>query len=149
MSESPTPDHPSRPGALPRERTVSPRREVCFVIGRGGAILWSDASNDPSALPDSRQRWQAIWSHRDEIEEIAHSHPNGPAAFSSEDESTMSALVSGLGRSMRFSVVAPRAMVAREVRDEPTDLLGDLIVEPEPWWAGLLRLASGMHDESA
>ena len=133
----------------------SPRREVCFLIGRGGAILWSDASNDPSALPDSRQRWQAIWSHRDELEEIAHSHPDGPAAFSSEDESTMSALVSGLGRPVRFSVVARSVTVAREMalpRADETEPITrppeDQIVEPEPWWAGLLRLASGMHEDS-
>ena len=115
------------------------KREVCFLIGRGGAILWSDASDDPSALPDSRERWEAIWQRRDELEEIAHSHPNGPAAFSSEDESTMSALCSGLGRTVRFSVVAPQAMIARDSDGWEGQ------VEPEPWWAGLLRLASGMQ----
>ena len=47
-------------------------REVCFLIGKGGAILWADASNSPAALPDSRARWEAIWTHRDELEVIAH-----------------------------------------------------------------------------
>ena len=112
-------------------------REVCFLIGAGGAILWADASNSPMALPDSRTRWEAIWSRRGELVEIAHSHPNGPAAFSREDETTMEALDSALGRAVRFSVVAPRVTIARE---------GSRVIEvvPEPWWAALLRLASGM-----
>jgi hypothetical protein len=115
-------------------------REVFFLIGRGGALLWSDASDSPAALPDSRARWEAIWRHREELEELAHSHPLGPLAFSHEDETTMAALESALGKSLRFSVVAPNGMIARN---------GDatLRVEPEPWWAALLRLASGMHSE--
>lgn len=116
-------------------------REVCFLIGAGGAILWADASDSPMALPDSRARWEAIWSRRAELVEIAHSHPNGPAAFSREDETTMEALDSALGRAVRFSVVAPRVTIAREA--------GKVVeVVPEPWWAALLRLASGMKTET-
>ena len=114
------------------------KREVCFLIGRDQAVLWSDASDSPSALPDSRARWQAIWHRREELTEIAHSHPNGPAAFSAEDETTMEALTGALGRAIRFSVVAPSAVVVRE---------GDrtYAVTEEPWWAALMRLASGME----
>ena len=114
-------------------------REVCFLIGRSGAILWADASASPVALPDSRARWEAIWTHRAELEEIAHSHPAGPSAFSAEDESTMAALVDALGTAPRFSVVAPRTMIARVGSSTIT-------VHPEPWWAGVLRLASGMEE---
>lgn len=112
-------------------------REVCFLLGDNGAILWADASNSPVALPDSRDRWEAIWELRAELAEIAHSHPVGPAAFSAEDESTMAALDSALGRPLRYSVVAPRAMIVR-AHGETFPL------DSEPWWAGLLRLASGM-----
>ncbi len=118
------------------------KREVCFLIGRDGAILWSDASDNPAALPDSRERWRAIWHHRHELDEIAHSHPNGPAELSGEDISTMKAVESGLGRTLRFSVVAPYAMVAR-CGDEQAR------IDNEPWWAGLMRLASGMQDRGA
>lgn len=111
-------------------------REVCFLVGRSGAILWADASDSPVALPDSRARWEAIWRHRDELDVIAHSHPAGPAAFSAEDESTMQAIDSALGRTLRYCVVAPRVTIAREG-----------IISPEPWWAALLRLASGMEKE--
>jgi hypothetical protein len=114
------------------------RGEVCFLVGRGGAVLWSDASPSPVALPDSRERWEAIWRLRDELEEIAHSHPVGPLHFSAEDESTMEALNGALGREVRFSVVAPAGMIARQ-GDRNED------VREEPWWAALLRLASGMR----
>jgi hypothetical protein len=115
-------------------------REVCFLIGRGDALLYADASDSPAALPDSRARWEAIWKHRDELEAIVHSHPVGPAAFSAEDESTMQALDAALGRKLRYCVVAPRVTISRT---------GDANeqVAPEPWWAGLLRLASGMRKE--
>src|SRR5688500_1396745 len=115
-------------------------REVCFLIGRDDAVLWSDASDSPVALPDSRARWEAIWALRDELEAIVHSHPVGPAAFSREDETTMAALDSALGRSVRYSVVAPRAVITREDGDTFEE-------DPEPWWAALLRLASGMTKE--
>jgi hypothetical protein len=112
-------------------------REVFFVVGRGGAILWSDASSSAAALPDSRERWEAIWRLREEVEELAHSHPAGPLGFSHEDETTMGALSAGLGRPLCFSVVAPDGMVRRQ-NDK------DEHVGSEPWWAHLLRCASGM-----
>ncbi len=112
-------------------------REVLFLIGPGGVVLWSDASDSPTLLPDSRVRWNAIWERRDAVVEIAHSHPIGPLAFSEEDRTTMEALESGLGRPLRFSVVAPDGMIASDCGVEGP-------VADEPGWAALLRLASGM-----
>lgn len=116
-------------------------REVCFLIGEDDEILWADASDSPAALPDSRARWEAIWERRAALVAIAHSHPLGPAAFSAEDESTMLALDSALGRPVRYLVVAPRVTIARQGDGRTTE------VSPEPWWAGLLRLASGMRKD--
>jgi hypothetical protein len=113
-------------------------REVCFLIGKGGAILWSDTGPSAVALPDSRARWEAIWNRKDDLEEIAHSHPIGPLAFSNEDETTMEALNSALGRALVFSVVAPDGMIRREQNR-------DVLVKEEPWWTRLLRLASGVR----
>ncbi len=114
-------------------------REVFFVIGRRGAVLWSDAGESAAALPDRRERWDVIWRHRDEIEELAHSHPGGPLGFSHEDETTMEALTAGLGRDLCFSVVAPNGTVRRQNGSDVVVGLAD-----EPWWASLLRRASGM-----
>lgn len=122
-----------------------------MLIGEDDVVLWSDASDSPVFLPDSRARWEAIWSRRDRIVEIAHSHPVGPQAFSREDETTMAALVSALGRPMRFSVVAPRAMVRctfMPAAPGTTEDHDSVLVEHEPWWASLLRLASGMVRET-
>jgi Prokaryotic homologs of the JAB domain len=112
-------------------------REVCFLIGADGAVLWSDASNSPFALPDSRARWDAIWSRREQLLEIAHSHPLGPLGFSEEDRTTMIALRSALGKPVRFSVVAPDGVIADEAGVQA-------LVSPEPAWASQLRMSSGM-----
>lgn len=112
-------------------------REVCLLIGEDGTVLWSDASDSPIALPDSRARWEAIWRLRAELKEITHSHPVGPLGFSAEDETTMEALMVALGRPVRFSVVAPTGMVVREAGR-------DVLVTEEPAWTGRLRAESGM-----
>ncbi len=118
-------------------------REVCFLIGESDAVLWSDASQSPTALPDSRTRWEAIWSRRDRIVEIAHTHPLGGAKFSLEDETTMAALDVALGRRLRYAVVTPTQLL-RRIPDEHAEQPDDHIVEAEPWWTSLIRSASGL-----
>lgn len=119
------------------------KREVCFLLDEDGAILWSDASQSPVLLPDSRARWEAIWRLREQLVEIAHTHPVGPAAFSSEDETTMDALDAALGRGLVYSVVTPVTMIRRLTKDGPVRR-----VEHEPWWTPLIRAASGLHDNA-
>ncbi|HEY4239390.1 MAG TPA: Mov34/MPN/PAD-1 family protein [Kofleriaceae bacterium] len=109
--------------------------EVCFLIGDDDTILWADASDSPSALPDSRARWEAIWRHRDRLALIAHSHPLGLADFSDEDRRTMAAIDDALGRPLAYAVVTHGEVVATIELDE------------DPWWAALLRLASGMKED--
>jgi hypothetical protein len=114
-------------------------REVCFLVGEGGCVFWSDAGSSPTALADSRDRWQAIWRLRDRLLEIAHSHPIGPLAFSDEDETTMAAVSAALGRAPRFSLVAPGGMLARIDGS-------DVRIADEPKWAAALRRESGMTE---
>ena len=116
-------------------------REVFFIIGKEDVVLWGGASTSPVLLPDSRARWEAIWKRRRRIVEIAHSHPVGPLGFSITDETTMTALTSGLGKKVVLSVVAPDGMVRRNEEGL------DVIVEREPWWTQVLRLASGMKEK--
>ncbi len=123
-------------------------REVFVLLGEDGRILWSDASESPVRLPDSRARWEAIWALRDRIIEIAHSHPIGPLAFSREDATTMRALVSALGRPLLFSIVAPGGMIRRVESIEGGEAPPARVVEDEPHWTNALRLASGMQRKS-
>ncbi|MBE2250949.1 MAG: Mov34/MPN/PAD-1 family protein [Myxococcus sp.] len=112
-------------------------REVFLLIGRGDAIVWSDAGETALALPDSRARWEALWRHRDELELVVHSHPLGPHAFSDEDESTMAAVEPALGKQLAWAVLSPKGLLVRRAgKDETAAAL--------PWWATVLRLASGM-----
>ena len=117
-----------------------PIREVCFLIDRAGGVLWMDASTSPSALPDSRLRWEAIWRHRDELDVIAHSHPAGPPAFSGEDRSTMAAIDAALGRELTYAVVTIDAIIYRGP---------GAVVDQDPTWVVRLRSESGMLPDSA
>lgn len=136
--------------------------EVCFLLDASGTVLWADRSDDPAALPDSRTRWEAIWRHRAELAEIAHSHPRGPLRFSTEDETTMAAVDAALGRRLRYAVVTPDAVLradpaAPDGPDVPRRPGGAerphqwhtgqrAVVSPEPAWAARLRAASGLSD---
>lgn len=111
-------------------------REVLLLIDRQRRVVWSD-SGGPSSLPDSRTRWEAIWEHRDELAEIVHTHPRGMLRFSAEDESTMEALGHALAETPVFSIVTDTGMLRRIDG-------ADVLVQDEPWWTGLLRLASGL-----
>jgi hypothetical protein len=44
-------------------------REVCFVL-TGERILRVYVGT-PTRVPDSRERWEIIWKHRDEITEMS------------------------------------------------------------------------------
>lgn len=119
------------------ERAGEPREQF-FLVGANEEVLYRDAGDSALSIPDSRARWEAIWEHRERLVELAHSHPVGPLAFSREDETTMAALETALGRKLVFSVVAPRGMIRRQDgKDE--------IVSSEPEWARELRRVSGMR----
>jgi hypothetical protein len=98
----------------------------------------------PTYIPDSRDRWEAIWRERERLTEIAHSHPIGPLAFSTEDETTMEAVSSALGRAVRFSVVTAEGALRREVSPGAGGQGADFSIDPEPDWVTRLRRASGM-----
>jgi hypothetical protein len=116
------------------------RREHFFLVGPDERVLYRDAGESAVRIPDARARWEAIWERRATVVEIAHSHPIGPLAFSAEDETTMAAIESALGKRVVFSVVAPDGMLRRQEGR-------DVRVSCEPRWAGELREVSGMDPE--
>jgi len=107
--------------------------EVCLLVGADGTMLWREVSGNPSALPDSPGRWAAIWRLRDRLAEIAHTHPHGPLAFSTEDLTTMAAIDAALGRPLRYAVVTPASMLRRE----PSGVIR--VENAEPAWVADLR----------
>ena len=117
-------------------------REVCFLIGRGDAILWADASDSPAALPGlARALGSDLAAPRRARGDRALA-PDGPRARSPPRISRRCARSTARSAArMRYCVVAPRITIARlATAATPRSA-------PEPWWAGLLRLASGMqHD---
>jgi hypothetical protein len=113
--------------------------EVCFLLDAAGTVLWRDSSGNPSAMPDSRARWAAIWARRGELAEVAHSHPHGPLGFSAQDLSTMDALDAALGRPLTYAVVTPDNLLRR--RPDGRTLVEDV----EPAWVADLRAASGLE----
>ena len=116
-------------------------REVCYLIGADGEVLWCD-DGTKHTLPDSRRRWEAIWTRRSELTEIAHTHPSGPLAFSYEDRTTMQAVWAALGHDIVFSVVTPAGMIRISAGRECER------VSEEPAWVKAIRFASGLRSEN-
>jgi hypothetical protein len=119
---------------------VSPR-EVCYLIGADGAVLWRDTTGSAQALADSRERWEAIWRYRAEIAEVAHTHPHGPLEFSTVDTTTMAAIDAALGRTLAYIVVTANGML-RRAADGTLEVVAD-----EPAWADRLRAESGIGED--
>jgi len=114
--------------------------EVCFLIGNDERILWQE-TGQPNAVPDSRRRWNAIWEHRLQLQEIAHTHPSGPLAFSHEDRTTMRAIWAALGRDLIFSVVTPVGMIRASRGQRAHQVL------KEPEWVDVLRRTSNCKSQ--
>ena len=45
-------------------------REVFFLLGADGEILYRDEGTSPTYIPDSRDRWEAIGRARERLSEI-------------------------------------------------------------------------------
>jgi len=105
-------------------------REVCFIIA--GEQILRIYFGSQTVIPDSRDRWNVLWNHREEITEIAHTHPGGFLGFSQTDETTMEAVEAGTGRSFAWSIVTRAGYLVRDDGKEinPTQ---------DAWWLEPLR----------
>ena len=108
-------------------------REVCFLLV-GDKIL-RVYFGSASRIPDERERWETIWEHRNEIIEIAHSHPGEFLDFSHEDLTTMEAVEAGTGKIFTWSIVTKSGFLSRKSGK-------DLLREDSPWWLDLIRRLS-------
>jgi hypothetical protein len=112
-------------------------REVCFILV-GDKIL-RVYFGSATKIPDSRERWEIIWQHRNQITEIAHSHPGEFLDFSQEDLTTMEAVEAGTGRKFIWSIVTRGGFLSRSNGS-------DARRNDSPWWLDLIRRLS--YDES-
>ena len=108
-------------------------REVCFILVEDRILRCYIGT--ASSIPDSRERWNVIWAHREEITEIAHTHPGDFLGFSREDLTTMEAVEAGTARTYTWSIVTREGYLSRtDGNDEQR--------EDRPWWLEPLRLLS-------
>lgn len=122
-------------------------REVLGLYDQNRDPIYFSTSNHMGQIADHLAIWEAIWSNRDDLYEIAHTHPVGPDHFSETDITTMRSIVTGLGRGVRFWVITPRWCILQEVefRDgsayfppNQTLISLDHITVP-PWVPDLIR----------
>lgn len=111
-------------------------REVCFLLI--DECILRAYTGSAAHIPDSRDRWENIWKHREQITEIVHTHPGDSLAFSNEDLTTMEAVEAGAGRSFTWSIVTARGFISQ--RDGKRTDRNDA-----PWWLSLIRSLSEME----
>lgn len=108
-------------------------REVCFILVEDKILRVYFGS--ASRVPDSRERWETIWQHRNEITEIAHSHPGEFLDFSHEDLTTMEAVEAGTGKQFTWSIITRGGFLSRKGGQ-------DTRRDDSPWWLELMRTLS-------
>src|SRR5437879_1797728 len=108
-------------------------REVCFILVEDKILRVYFGS--ATKIPDNRERWEIIWHRRNEVTEIAHSHPGDFLDFSHEDLTTMQAVEAGTGKEFTWSIVTKSGLLSRaNGRDARRD--------DSPWWLELIRQLS-------
>jgi|SRR5688572_12604460 len=108
-------------------------QEICFILVDDKILRVYFGS--PTRIPDSRERWETIWAHRDEITEIVHTHPSDFLDFSKEDLTTMEAVEAGTGKEFAWSIVTQAGYLTRKAGR-------DVQREDTPWWINLIRKLS-------
>ncbi|HXJ58932.1 MAG TPA: hypothetical protein VNU68_19910 [Verrucomicrobiae bacterium] len=108
-------------------------REVCFLLVEDKILRVYFGS--ATRIPDQRERWDVIWQYRDQITEIAHSHPGEFLDFSAEDLTTMQAVEAGTGRNYAWSIVTKGGFLSRKKGQ-------DTRRDDSSWWLDLMRRLS-------
>ena len=89
--------------------------EVGVVVDRDGAVLHWHLPPDrrTAALPDSRDLWDVLWQHREQLLGFAHSHPGrGRPGPSWTDITTFAAIEAALGRRLVWWITSADRVVA-------------------------------------
>jgi len=108
-------------------------REICFILVEDKILRVYFGS--ATKIPDNHERWETIWNHRQEITEIAHTHPGNFLDFSHEDLTTMEAVEAGTGKTFTWSIITKSGFLSRKGG-------GDQPRADAPWWLELMRTLS-------
>lgn len=113
-------------------------REVVFLYAADqDRILGMGVGSSSTEIEDSRSLWDQIWSRRDDLTEIAHTHPVGPIQLSGTDIETARAVVQALGKPVLFTVVHPRGWTSRMFFPDGTEGVTERGDRPV-WWMNLM-----------
>lgn len=73
-----------------------------------------------ASIPDSRDLWMVLWSGRERLAGVAHTHPAGATQPSATDLVTFRACEDGLGRRLSWWIVTPtEVMLCTHDSDDP------------------------------
>ncbi len=128
--------------------------EVAVVITEGdvAAHFHLPPGRSSGSIPDTRDLWEVLWSHREELTGVAHTHPGGGAPRPSwEDLTTFAGCEAGLGKRLVWWIATRDAMVAfRWTGPSKHDYAGEPVecdVLPHTHWLHQLRaLTYGEND---
>ena len=97
--------------------------EGAVVVGLDGEPLYwhMPPGRSTVALPDSRDLWEVLWEHRENLLGVAHSHPGaGLSGPSQTDVTTFAAVESALGRRLTWWITSlDKLVVLRWAGPEP------------------------------
>ena len=101
------------------------------------------------SLPDSRKLWDLLWSQRDSLLGVAHSHPGNLLRPSLVDVSTFAAVEAGLGRRLFWWIVTQESLAVYRYHPRTggyeivrTPLTEPMNEETPSWVASLRHLSS-------
>jgi hypothetical protein len=115
-------------------------REAAVVISSLHQPLYWHVPDDRTAtsIPDSRELWLQIWTHRQVLLGVAHTHPGGGNAQPSRiDLETFESLEAGLGRKLHHWVV--NEVETRLVLRQDDGTYQSTSIEDPPWVEDLRR----------
>jgi hypothetical protein len=116
--------------------------EAAVVIDEAGEpIHWHvPPGRTAGSLPDSRQLWDVLWTNRERLRGVAHSHPGGGKPGPSwEDITTFSAVELALGRRLDWWITSADAVVVVRWVGPDKYAYGAELLATEPSWVARLR----------
>jgi len=119
--------------------------EVAVVIAKNGEpIHWHlPAGRTAVRIPDTRSLWDVLWSNRDIVQGVAHSHPGaGLPGPSYEDVTTFAPIEGSLGQRLDWWITSQDSLViARWVGPDRLSY-ASLVQTVQPPWVDELRRLS-------